>query len=62
MLARKQTLKVVVHKPSDEVVRKLMAKAFAQIIDDRIQKLPEEMRLPTYDAIIKAVDAQGVDG
>lgn len=57
-MAKREPLKVIVHKPSDEVVSKLMAKAFAQIIDDRIQKLPEEMRLPTYDAIIKAVDAQ----
>lgn len=56
-MAKREPLKVIVHKPSDEVVRKLMAKAFAQIIDDRIQKLPEEMRLATYDAIIKAVDA-----
>lgn len=56
MAAKKQPLKVIVHKPSDEVVRKLMAEAFAQIIDDRIQKLPEEMRIPTYDAIIKSLE------
>lgn len=57
-MAKREPLKVIVHKPSDEEVGKLMARAFAQLIDDRIQKLPEEMRIPTYDAIIKAVDAQ----
>lgn len=55
-MAKREPLKVIVHKPSDEVVRKLVAKAFAQIIDDRIQKLPEEMRLPTYDAIIASLE------
>lgn len=55
-MAKREPLKVIVHKPSDEVIRKLVAKAFAQIIDDRIQKLPEEMRLPTYDAIIESLE------
>jgi len=55
-MAKREPLKVIVHKPSDEVVRKLVAKAFAQIIDDRIQKLPEDMRVPTYDAIIESLE------
>ena len=55
-MAKRQPLKVIVHKPSDEVVRRLMAKAFAQVIEDRILKLPEEMRIPTYDAILESLE------
>ncbi|MGE5631597.1 MAG: hypothetical protein ACM3TR_10945 [Caulobacteraceae bacterium] len=54
-MAKRQPIKVIVHKPSDEEVSKLVARAFAQIIDDRIQALPEEMRVPTYDAIIESL-------
>ena len=56
MAKRREPIKIIVHKPSDEVVSKLMARAFAQIIDDRIQALPEEMRVPTYDAIIESLE------
>lgn len=55
-MAKREPLKVIVHKPSDEVVSRLMAKAFAQIIEDRIMKLPEEMRIPTYDAILNSLE------
>jgi len=53
---KREPLKVIVHKPSDEEIKKLTGKAFAQIIIDRIEKLPEEHRLANYDAILEVVE------
>jgi hypothetical protein len=45
-------IEVVVNKPSDEVVGKLMAKAWADIIESRINQLPQEQRLAAYDMVM----------
>ncbi|MBB6217150.1 hypothetical protein HNQ80_003256 [Anaerosolibacter carboniphilus] len=52
-------IEVIVNKPNDEVVGKLMAKAWADIIESRINQLPQAQRLAAYDLIIEKLKKKG---
>ncbi|WHH61028.1 hypothetical protein [Petroclostridium sp. X23] len=48
----KQEIEVRIFKPSEERVRQLVTKAWVNYTMGRINRLPEEQRLPVLEAVI----------
>ncbi|SDK13227.1 hypothetical protein [Natronincola ferrireducens] len=53
-----QEIKVVVNKPNQENLEKLVAEAVAEVTIHRINKLPENQRLYMLEEIIKKLQAK----
>ncbi|MTI68080.1 MAG: hypothetical protein FH753_15975 [Firmicutes bacterium] len=47
-----QNIEVVVNIPDEEYAKKAVSKAIADIIENRINQLPEELRLKAYKDLI----------
>lgn len=55
-MGKKKTVKAIVDKPEAEALENIVAESVAKIIMLRINKLPENQRLPSLEKILKKLE------